>query len=175
MAQEFFIKSENLESKVRELLPSQGGLGAGFDLSASTQIVPIVDLTESAEGSNLRADLQSSISFDTTTTFSVVNATTTVQSNTGYWRVFGIYNRLQVNSSSTDAFAINDGVTDKNILLFRGFTVTSSGQFVNQNLFDFIVKLEAGHSLKVISADANCQISGLTRQIASIDGTLVDP
>ena len=62
MGQEFFIKSDTLESKVRQLLPSQGGLGAGFDLSASSQIIPIVDLTESAEGSNLRIDLQSAIS-----------------------------------------------------------------------------------------------------------------
>ena len=41
MGQEFFIKSDNLEQKIREILPSQGGLGAGFDLSASTQIIPI--------------------------------------------------------------------------------------------------------------------------------------
>ena len=47
MAQEFFINSETLQRKVAEILPSQGGAGAGFDLSASTQIVPIVDLTES--------------------------------------------------------------------------------------------------------------------------------
>ena len=54
MGQEFFINSEELESKIRQILPSQGGKGAGFDLSASTQIIPIVDLTESAEGSNVR-------------------------------------------------------------------------------------------------------------------------
>ena len=58
MGQEFFINSQELESKVRQLLPSQGGAGAGFDLSASTQIVPIIDLTESAEGSNVRADFE---------------------------------------------------------------------------------------------------------------------
>ena len=48
---EYFINSQELENKVRNLLPSQGGAGAGFDLSASTQIIPIIDLTESAEGS----------------------------------------------------------------------------------------------------------------------------
>ena len=62
MGQEFFVKSADLEQKVRELLPSQGGLGAGFDLSASTQIIPTIDLTESAEGSNVRADLQTALS-----------------------------------------------------------------------------------------------------------------
>ena len=54
MGQEYFINSQQLESQVRKLLPSQGGIGAGIDLSASTQIIPIVDLTESAEGSSLR-------------------------------------------------------------------------------------------------------------------------
>ena len=64
MAQEFFINSQELEDKIRQLLPSQGGAGAGFDLSASTQIVPIIDLTESAEGSNVREDLQTAMSFN---------------------------------------------------------------------------------------------------------------
>lgn len=32
MPQEYFINSQELETKVRQLLPSQGGAGAGFDL-----------------------------------------------------------------------------------------------------------------------------------------------
>ena len=64
MGSEYFINSQELEDKVRNLLPSQGGAGAGFDLSASTQIIPIIDLTESAEGSNIRQDLQTSFSFN---------------------------------------------------------------------------------------------------------------
>ena len=85
MGQEFFVKSDTLESKVRELLPSQGGLGQGFDLSATTQIVPIVDLTESAEGSNVRADLQSALSLNDITAFQVSNTTSTLINNTGYF------------------------------------------------------------------------------------------
>ena len=48
MGQEFIIKSQSLEDKVNQLLPSQGGFQAGVDLSASTTIIPIVDLTETA-------------------------------------------------------------------------------------------------------------------------------
>ena len=58
MASEFTIKSEQIESKINQLLPSQGGYGAGVDFSASTMVIPIVDLTETAEGSALRQDLQ---------------------------------------------------------------------------------------------------------------------
>ena len=46
MAQEFTINSTKLEDKINQLFPRQGGFGAGVDLSASTQIIPIVDLTE---------------------------------------------------------------------------------------------------------------------------------
>ena len=62
MGQEFVIKSTNLEDKINELLPAQGGYEPGVDLSASTQIIPIVDLTEAASGSILRQDLQVSLS-----------------------------------------------------------------------------------------------------------------
>ena len=61
MAQEFTINSEAIESKINQLLPSQAGFGAGIDFSASTMVIPIVDLTETAEGSGLRQDLQKSL------------------------------------------------------------------------------------------------------------------
>ena len=88
MAQEFIIKSQKLEDKINQLLPSQGGFQAGVDLSASTQVIPIVDLTETAEGSDVRADLQTALSFRTVTAFVVQNANTTIINTTGYFRVF---------------------------------------------------------------------------------------
>ena len=87
MGSEYFINSQELENKVRQLLPSQGGAGAGFDLSASTQIIPVIDLTESAEGSNIRQDLQTALSFTSSSHNLVENATTTLVSNTGYYLV----------------------------------------------------------------------------------------
>jgi hypothetical protein len=98
VGQEFFVKSTTLEDKVRQILPSQGGLGAGFDLSASTQIIPIVDLTESAEGSTLRQDLQSSLSLNSISAHNVANATTTIVNNTGYFRIFGVANLLAAST-----------------------------------------------------------------------------
>ena len=75
MGSEYFINSQELEDKIRQLLPSQGGAGAGFDLSASTQIVPVIDLTESAEGSNVREDLQTAFSHSSLTTTKIITAT----------------------------------------------------------------------------------------------------
>jgi len=174
MGQEFFIKSSNLESKVRELLPSQGGLGAGFDLSASTQIIPIVDLTESAEGSNLRQDLQTSLSFDSVTAFSVANATTTIINNTGYFRVFGAYSSNNDNTGShSGLFQLNDGASQK--IIWQVLNPNKANEGTVAESFDFIVFLQAGESLEASSSTADSYLIGCTRQIASIDGTLTNP
>ena len=90
MAQEFTINSQAIEDKINSLLPSQGGFGAGVDFSASTMVIPIIDLTESAEGSSLRQDLQTSFSHNSNTSVVVAGATNTVIINTtGYFRIFG--------------------------------------------------------------------------------------
>jgi len=170
---EYFINSQELENKVRELLPSQGGAGAGFDLSASTQIIPIIDLTESAEGSNVRQDLQTSFSLDNITAFSIIATTTDIVSNTGYWRVFGTsYNRMSSSATRTATIRVTDGITNKN--LFANLTAAGAANLLQTLSYDFIVKLGAGDTLQG-SCTADCGLNGAIRQIASIDGTLISP
>lgn len=165
MGQEFFIKSSNLESKVRSLLPSQGGQGAGFDLSASTQIVPIVDLTESAEGSNLRQDLQTAVDFATTRTAITNASNTTIISNTGFYQVGVNCN----GSSGAGILAIDDGATSK---IVRTYVFDATANNVVDNL---VVYLRAGDSLLGTSTSATCDLFTFTRQIANIDGELTNP
>ena len=167
MGQEFFINSEQLESKIRTLLPSQGGAGAGIDLSASTQIIPIVDLTESAEGSNLREDLQSSLSLTAVTSHNITNQTSTLINTTGYYRVFGVQRSYDINIFS---LSLTDGTTTKKLIEFSGTT----GQTINDAV-DFIVYLRAGDSLTGTSSSSGGQFNGVTRQIADVDGNLVNP
>ena len=174
MGQEYFINSQELQDKIRQLLPSQGGAGAGVDLSASTQIIPIIDLTESAEGSNLRADLQSSLSFSTATSFQVNNTTTTVINNTGYWRIIGTSTIATIGTiDTTNSIVINDGTTDKTI--WSQQIVDSGSSFGTSTSFDFVIFLPAGHSLKVSSNAVTGDITGSIRQIADIDGVLTNP
>ena len=174
MGSEYFINSQELEDKVRNLLPSQGGAGAGFDLSASTQIIPIIDLTESAEGSNLRQDLQSSISFDSATVFNVNNTTTTVITNTGYWRIIG---GCVLDGTGTPTqngqIILNDGTSDKVVWGYEEPASVTGVQNYSTNV-DYTVFLPAGHSLK-ISATSNARFRGSVRQIADIAGQLVNP
>lgn len=173
MAQEYLINSQELEAKVRKLLPSQGGLGAGQDLSASTQIVPIIDLTESAEGSNLRQDLQSAFSHDTATNFNVNNTSTTIISTTGYWRIFGVSMNLDFAGGTSESFiGLNDGTTTKKV--FQINTINVNTNLISYLDFDFIVKLGAGDSVIAETSQYN-RLAGATRQLADINGTLVNP
>lgn len=173
MAQEFTINSTSIEDKINQLLPSQGGFGAGVDFSASTMVIPIVDLTETAEGSSLREDLQSSISLDSATVFDISNTTTTVINTTGYWRVFGQFNINAGSGARTLTWQLTDGTTTKKILINKQLA-TSFGA-VPSVFFDFIVYLKAGDSLQGVSASGNSSLSGSVRQLASLDGTLVNP
>lgn len=173
MGQEFIIKSQLLEDKVNQLLPSQGGAAAGVDLSASTTIIPIVDLTESAEGSSLRQDLQTSLSLTTITAFNVSNTTSTLVNTTGYYRVFGNFNGNSTTGAARTAdFNLTDGITSKRIKRFAIEPSNSAPVIID---YDFIVFLEAGESLTATTNNANCNLSGNTRQLADISGNLINP
>ena len=164
MAQEFTIKSQEIEDKINQLLPSQGGFQPGVDFSASTMVIPIVDLTETAEGSSLRQDLQTSFSLTSVTFNRVNNATTTLVTTTGYYRVFGIISA----ASTTVRIQITDGVTTKTVLQKDGTTTSN-------NEFDFVVKLEAGDSLTATSGGTGGTVQVATRQIADVQGNLINP
>jgi len=169
VGQEYFINSQQLENKVRNLLPSQGGSGAGFDLSASTQIIPIIDLTESAEGSNLRQDLQTSLSFNSITSFGVSNTTTDLIINTGYYRVFGT--ATVASDDIRCCFQLYDGVSTKVLAEYN--YLSGSGQQVTP--YDFVVFIQPSQILQGRSGSTTQILRGCSRQIATIDGELVNP
>ena len=173
MAQEFVIKSQDIENKVNQLLPSQGGFQAGVDFSASTMIVPIVDLTETAEGGTTRQDLQSALSLTSCTAFSVENTTSTLINTTGYFRVFGAFSGASGTGARLGTFNLTDGTTTKALTSFRLDPTGSNVNFVTQ--YDFIVFLAAGDSLTATSSGSNIFLIGNTRQLADISGNLVNP
>lgn len=172
MAQEFTIKSEAIETKINQLLPTQGGFQPGVDFSASTMVIPIVDLTESAEGSAFRQDLQTSFSHTTLTNTQIVSATnTTIVNTTGYYRVVATAT-LMFNAGLCE-LNLFDGTTSKTLVRF----VTN--QFVNTvyRQIELVVLLKAGDSLRgtCASVDANDFLNVSTRQIADLSGNLTNP
>jgi len=167
MGQEYFINSQELQNKVNSLLPSQVGAGAGFDLSASTQIVPIIDLTESAQGSNVPQDLQTAYSHTNSDHQTITNTTTTLIVNTGYWRILASANCG--TTSGVAQLSINDGSTSKTVYSQR-LPANS-----HQNLTDFIIFLGAGDSFEGISTSADLTLRVTLRQIADIEANLISP
>ncbi len=170
MAQEFTIKSQDIEDKINQLLPSQGGFAPGVDFSASTMVIPIVDLTETAEGSSLRQDLQTSFSLTSATTISTITATTdTVTTTTGYFRIFGASTNGSANQINT--IQITDGTTTKALFSHRINTAGAAGQVS----YDFIVLVKAGDSITQTVSNANNTLITTVRQIADLSGNLVNP
>lgn len=172
MAQITRVTSEALQAKIRQLLPSQQGFGE--DLEAQNVIVPVVDLTETAEGSAVRQDLQTALAFGSMSTHLVANATTTIINTTGFYRVFGNVTIGEASSAARSGeFVLSDGSTDKNIYSI-GATATSANVLGTAN-YDFVVFIGAGESLKIVSDAVDVIFGGSTRQIADINGVLVNP
>lgn len=165
------VTSEALQLKLRQLLPSQQGFGT--DLSASDTIIPVIDLTASAEGSDVRQDLQTALAFGSQNVFDVSNTTTSLITTTGFHRVFGFATIKERDSGThTFNFSLSDGLSNKNI---AGMKVSPTTNNFAVWTYDFVVFIGVGESLSAISSSTNTVAQGSTRQIADINGTLVQP
>lgn len=172
MSQIISITSEALQATIRRLLPSQQGFGE--DLQASNVIIPTIDLTPSAEGSEVRQDLQTALSFNSQTVMPTGTGTNDVITNTGFFRVFGMANcRTEPAANREVIFTLDTGLSTKNIWSLRVLQGNSDNLPFSQQ-FDFVVFLNAGEKLtQTVSSD--CTVRGSTRQIATITGELVNP
>jgi len=166
MAEEFTINSSAIESKINQLLPSQGGFEPGVDFSASTMVIPIVDLTETAEGSSLRADLQTADGVATTQSLAS-DGTVTAVDGTGFFRVYG---NGQYRNGTNITVQIDDGTS--NIILQEFDGTTSTDQVYS---FEQVVFLRAQDKITHTSSSADAYSYVYTRQIADLAGNLVNP
>lgn len=172
MAQITSIVSEALQAKIRALLPSQAGFTE--DLQAQNVIVPIVDLTETASGSVLREDLQTSLAYGSNTFFGAQNSTVTIADVGGFYRVIA---GLTINRDTVDisiVFEISDGASSKEVYGYQVDGSTNKSTLGSVNI-DFIVFLRAGDSLTCTSSASGAIARGSSRQIADLTGNLVNP
>ena len=164
------VTSEALQAQIRRLLPSQQGFGE--DLQATNLITPIIDLTPAAEGSQLPLNLANAHSFGNTD-FNVTGTTTTINSNSGFFRVWCTAVVEVSNTGGKSAIIqLNDQSTSKNIYNFST-SPGLAGEIVQEQL-DFIVFQRPQDDL-IVNTDADCRIAGSFRQIADLYGNLVNP
>ena len=114
MAQITSVTSESLQAKIRELLPSQQGFGE--DLQAQNVIVPIVDLTAAAEGSDVPLYQQQAIAFGSQTAFDVSNTTTVIANTAGFYRIFGVASVRNGNVDTNASFNDRRPYEQKNMV-----------------------------------------------------------
>lgn len=163
MAQIRPITSEAIEATIRRLLPSQSGFGE--DMQAQNVIVPVIDLTPSAEGSILPSYLQSAISTDETVV-NTAGATNTIISTPGFYNV-----RIRIAASAAGLGAtidITNGFSSTNIW---GAGHTDTERFPGE----FVVFCRAGYTVTATSSGGGFTLSTMTRQLADVYGNLSDP
>jgi len=171
MAQLINITSEALQATIRRLLPSQQGFGE--DLQATNVVTPVIDLTPTAEGSVLEPILQRALAFGSVTAHSVSATTSTLINTTGFFRVFGAVSYdANASSSVVASFTLTDGSTNKIIYSAVGQAPGDTGGVIN---YDFVVFLAAGESLTATGSTSAISLRGCSRQIADVNGNLVNP
>lgn len=166
------ITSEALEAAYRALTPSQSGFTQ--DLMASNTIIPVLDLTASAGGTSTPQYLQTALAFGSQTAYNVVNTTSTLVNVPGFYRVFG--NALRPTDSGaaiTLKFSLTDGLSSKDFLDFSSLALGYNQDDVIS--YDFVVFIASGISLTATSSSTLSKLTGSTRQVATVNGTLVNP
>jgi len=165
------VTSEALQLKLRQLLPSQQGFGT--DLSASDTIIPVIDLTSAAEGSDVPEFLQTALGFASQNVYAASGSTDVVANTAGFWRIFGISNIRAFGFATDNKIILSDGLANKTI--YEHSCGATTNEIPDSVVYDFVVFLDSGDSISVSSSHATNSINGSARQIATIDGTLVNP
>ena len=172
------VTSESLEQKFRQVFPSQAGAELVQDLFASGVIQPVVDFTDTALGSVLRADLQ--VALDAAVTraqLRTADAGTTknILTSTGFFRV-DYQATLNVDNTGVKAVVLqlNDGSTATPIHRI-GVTQGINDEVVNIN-DSLIVFMRPGDTLQAIVQPVfDNEIEIFFRQVADLYGNLTNP
>lgn len=156
------------------MFPAQAGAELIQDLYASGVIVPTIDFTSIAEGSFLPEPLQQAWDFSTGNA-EIQNTTTTLITTPGFWLVDLT---CQMHSDTAAKFCevrVTDGFTNKRVWRL---SLPAYGSFNAPFITEserFVVFLRTGDSL-IGQSSANGQIIDIWyRQIASVNGVLVNP
>lgn len=167
MSQIIRITSEALQATVRRLLPSQQGFGE--DLQASNVITPIIDLTPTAEGSQLPTDLARSLNYGGTA-FDINNTRTTIANVAGFYRVFGVVYCESTAAAANIAFSISELGVDK--VFYRVRVQAGESSVTN---FDFTVFLDTAQVLDIDSSATKIGATGMIRNVADRYGNISNP
>jgi hypothetical protein len=165
----FQFRKEAIEEDLNTNFPSQGQGNPPLYYSLSEVVVPTYSINNVAEGSPLGVDLQTAWDFSTGAN-QIANTTTTVINQTGFWLV-DVQLAASGGTFDTARGRINDGTSTKNI--WAATTPSGTGTVAIEQ--KFVVFLRSGDSLEFVSPAATIVIDVWYRQIADVNGNLVNP
>ena len=164
-----------LYAQFRADFPAQAGEGITADLNYSDTIVPIVDMTAAAGEGVLPQNLQTAWDYSTGHD-TIVNRTATIISTPGFWQVdFTITGDLVTNPGRNYRIELTDGITPKKIWALSTFQAGSTVQFATAFENTFVVFVNTGQEVQVVSPDVDLTYDIWYRQIATLNGELKNP
>lgn len=168
------VTDEALEKKFRDTFKSQGGAELVDDLYAQGVIVPIVDFTSAAQGSELRSDLQTAWDFATGNSLNITGTTKTIITTPGFWKINVNMTAEITVADLTATLLITDGAANAAIWTYS-FSGGSATEFEPNATWDAVIFLRSGDSLKGTCSASQIRLSVSYRQIADVSGNLVNP
>jgi len=168
----FQFRKEAIEEDLNSNFPSQGQGNPPLYYSLSEVVVPTYSINQSAEGSSLPEFLQQAWDFSTGNA-QINNTTTTLVNNTGFWRISVKVTQAGNSGTSQDArIQLTDGLTTKTVWRID---LQASGSSSVSVVDDIIVFVRSGDSVTGTSSNGDTFLDVSYRQIATVNGTLVDP
>ena len=141
---------------------------------AQNVIVPVVDLTAAAEGSQTPEFLQRALAFGSQTVFTASNSTAVVANTAGFWQILACTSLESSTGGIREVyFELSDGLSTKRIWESQVYA-GANGQMLSQTV-EFVVFLDSGESLSAVSNNGFAQLQGSSRQIADSSGNLIQP
>lgn len=169
----FQFRKEAIEEDLNSNFPSQGQGNPPLYYSLSEVVVPTYSINNVAEGTSLPESLQQAWDFSTGSG-DVTNGSLQIINGTGFWRVHGtVVLDPEPAGNRVGALFIDNGLSTKTIFQFKEDLLGAAGSGISVP-FDFIVFLKSGESLNLF-ASSECNVSSSYRQIATVNGTLVNP
>jgi hypothetical protein len=166
------VTSEALQAKLRQLLPSQQGFGT--DISASDTIIPIIDLTEAAEGSQVPEYLQRALAHGSQTALSLTSGSgsTSIATTSGFYQLTGVCSFKSDSGGARElSVDLSDGATTKKV---TGVKLPATNDINSTAAIDVLFFVESGGSAS-ITCGTGFNFIGSVRQVADSNGNLTNP
>lgn len=165
-----------LYAQFRQDFPAQAGEGITSDLNYSDTIVPVIDMTSAAGEGTLPQILQTARDFATGNKTINTTASTNIISTPGFWLIDLIYvGFVSSTAGGVNSIQIRDSSSVNKVVWLLNNLTTATGS--NESLAEeqFVVFLRSGDELRGQVYNPAAKISLTYRQIADVNGNLVNP